>query len=69
MKTIIRAALSAALALAMLCGCAALAEGEKVSGRTLEFGPVTSVIRGAAGTDFQVGSLGIFKYDDIKQIL
>ena len=28
MKTIIRAALSAALALAMLCGCAALAEGE-----------------------------------------
>ena len=44
-------------------------EGEKVTGRTLEFGPVTSVIRGAAGTDFQVGSLGIFKYDDIKQIL
>src|SRR5699024_12751394 len=28
MKAIIRAALSAALALAMLCGCAALAEGE-----------------------------------------
>jgi len=27
------------------------------------------VIRGASGTDFQVGSLGIFKYDDIKQIL
>lgn len=44
-------------------------EGEKVTGRTLEFGPVTSVIRGAAGTDFQVGELGIFKYDDIKQIL
>ena len=47
----------------------ALSEGKKVTGRTLEFGPVTSVIRGAAGTDFQVGSLGIFKYDDIKQIL
>ncbi|MER2554899.1 MAG: flagellar hook assembly protein FlgD [Thauera sp.] len=47
----------------------ALMEGEKVAGRTLEFGPVTSVIRGAAGTDFQVGDLGIFKYDDIKQIL
>lgn len=47
----------------------ALMEGEKVTGRTLEFGPVTSVIRGAAGTDFQVGSLGIFKYGDIKQIL
>ena len=44
-------------------------EGEKVTGRTLEFGPVTSVIRGAAGTDFQVGTLGIFKYNDIKQIL
>lgn len=44
-------------------------EGEKVTGRTLEFGPVTSVIRGAAGTDFQVGELGIFKYNDIKQIL
>ncbi|MHB8786283.1 MAG: flagellar hook assembly protein FlgD [Thauera sp.] len=44
-------------------------EGEKVTARTLEFGPVTSVIRGAAGTDFQVGSLGIFKYNDIKQIL
>ena len=47
----------------------ALMEGEKVAGRTLEFGPVTSVIRGAAGTDFQVGTLGIFKYNDIKQIL
>ena len=44
-------------------------EGEKVTGRTLEFGPDTSVIRGAAGTDFQVGTLGIFKYNDIKQIL
>jgi flagellar basal-body rod modification protein FlgD len=44
-------------------------DGEKVTGRTLEFGPVTSVIRGAAGTDFQVGTLGIFKYNDIKQIL
>ncbi len=44
-------------------------EGEKVTGRSLEFGPVTSVIRGAAGTDFQVGTLGIFKYNDIKQIL
>ena len=30
---------------------------------------VREKIRGAAGTDFQVGSLGIFKYDDIKQIL
>ena len=44
-------------------------EGEKVTGRTLEFGAVSSVIRGPKGTDFQVGSLGVFKYDDIKQIL
>ncbi|HQZ03248.1 MAG TPA: flagellar hook assembly protein FlgD [Thauera sp.] len=44
-------------------------EGQKVVGRSLEFGPVTSVIRGPKGTDFQVGSLGVFKYDDIKQIL
>ena len=44
-------------------------EGEKVTGRTLEFGPVTSVIRGAAGTDFQVGTLGIFPSNDTNQIL
>lgn len=44
-------------------------ENDKVAGRTLEFGPVSSVIRGPNGTDFQVGSLGVFKYDDIKQIL
>ncbi len=44
-------------------------DGQKVTGRTLEFGAVTSVIRGPKGTDFQVGTLGVFKYDDIKQIL
>ncbi len=44
-------------------------DGEKVTGRTLEFGAVSSVIRGPKGTDFQVGTLGVFKYDDIKQIL
>lgn len=43
--------------------------GSPVSVRPLEFGPVTSVIRGANGADLQVGSLGIFKLDDIKQIL
>ncbi len=47
----------------------ATAGGENVSGRTLEFGPVTSIIRGAVGSDFQVGDLGVFKFDDIKQIL
>ena len=44
-------------------------DGKAVTGRSLEFGAVSSVIRGPGGTDFQVGSLGIFKFDDIKQIL
>lgn len=47
----------------------ATAAGEKVAGRTLQFGAVTSVIRGPSGTDLQVGELGVFKFDDIKQIL
>lgn len=47
----------------------ASAGSDKVTGRTLEFGPVTSIIRGVRGTDFQVGNLGVFKFDDIKQIL
>ena len=42
---------------------------EAVGGRTLQFGPVTSLVRGASGTDLQVGDLGVFKVDDIKQIL
>ncbi|MDR1424560.1 MAG: flagellar hook assembly protein FlgD [Azoarcus sp.] len=44
-------------------------DGAPVFVRPLEFGPVTSVIRGASGADLQVGALGIFKLDDIKQIL
>lgn len=48
---------------------AATMEGEKVTGRALQFAAVTSVIRGPGGTDVQVGSLGVFKLDDIKQIL
>lgn len=50
-------------------GITATKDGKDVAGRTLQFGNVSSVIRGSSGTDFQVGSLGIFKYDDIKQIL
>lgn len=42
---------------------------EAVGGRTLQFGPVTSIVRGASGTDLQVGDLGVFKVDDVKQIL
>ncbi|CAM5319088.1 flagellar hook assembly protein FlgD [Thauera mechernichensis] len=42
---------------------------EAVGGRTLQFGPVTSIVRGNSGTDLQVGDLGVFKVADIKQIL
>ena len=42
---------------------------EAVGGRTLQFGPVTSIVRGASGTDLQVGDLGVFKVDDVKQII
>ncbi len=40
-----------------------------VVSRPLQFAAVTSVIRGSSGTDLQVGNLGVFKLDDIKQIL
>ena len=43
--------------------------GESVVSRALEFGSVSSVIRGSTSTDLQVGSLGIFKMADVKQIL
>lgn len=43
--------------------------GNPVAVSPLEFGPVTSVVRGPTGADLQVGSLGIFKLDDIKQVL
>lgn len=42
---------------------------DSVVSRALQFGAVTSVIRGASSTDLQVGDLGIFKMADIKQIL
>jgi len=43
--------------------------GSPVGVSALEFGTVSSVIRGASSTDLQVGSLGIYQLDDIKQIL
>lgn len=43
--------------------------GEKVDSRALQFGQVTGVIRGPNSTDLQVGNLGIFQFNDIKQIL
>ncbi|MDR2925154.1 MAG: flagellar hook assembly protein FlgD [Azoarcus sp.] len=44
-------------------------DGKPVAVGPLEFGPVTSVVRGPNGADLQVGSLGIFKLDDIRQVL
>lgn len=43
--------------------------GESIIVTPLQFGAVSGVMRGAAGTDLQVGALGIFKMSDIKQIL
>jgi flagellar basal-body rod modification protein FlgD len=42
---------------------------DEVTATPLEFGMVSGVIRGPKSTDLQVGALGIFKFDDIKQIL
>jgi len=47
----------------------ATAGGEALDVTELEFGQVTSAIRGPVGTDLQVGDLGVFSLDDIKQIL
>lgn len=45
-------------------------DGDKqVAATALQFGAVSGVIRGAKGSDLQVGDLGIFKLNDIKQIL
>ena len=48
---------------------AAQKNGAAVTVRPLQFGPVTGVVRGSNGADLQVGALGIFKLDDIRQIL
>ncbi len=47
----------------------AFADGEKVKAQTLQLGQVTGVIKGAQGADLQVGDLGIFRFEDIKQIV
>jgi len=43
--------------------------GEDIAIAALEFGVVSGVIRGPKGADLQVGSLGIFKFSEIRQIL
>jgi flagellar basal-body rod modification protein FlgD len=40
-----------------------------VTAEALQFGAVTSVLRGAKSTDLQVGDLGIFTMSDVKQIV
>lgn len=47
----------------------ALQGGEKMTVDALEFGQVSGVIRGPKSTDLQIGDRGIFKFDDVKQIL
>lgn len=42
---------------------------EPVAAEVLEFGAVTSVVRGTKGTDLQIGDLGIFKMSDVRQIV
>lgn len=42
---------------------------DSVTAEALEFGAVTSIVRGPKGSDLQVGDLGIFKLSDVKQIL
>ncbi len=43
--------------------------GEPVNAEMLEFGAVTSVVRGPKSIDLQLGDMGIFKMSDIRQIL
>ncbi|MCC4115929.1 flagellar hook assembly protein FlgD [Aromatoleum toluclasticum] len=47
----------------------AVTGGKPVAAEALEFGAVTSVVRGTKGTDLQVGELGIFKMSDVRQIV
>lgn len=47
----------------------AVTGGKPVVAEVLEFGAVTSVVRGTKGTDLQVGDMGIFKMSDVRQIV
>lgn len=47
----------------------ALTGDKAVASQMLEFGAVTSIVRGPQGSDLQIGDLGIFKMSEIKQIL
>jgi flagellar basal-body rod modification protein FlgD len=44
-------------------------KGVPIAVTPLQFGPVTGVVRGPLGADLQVAGLGIFKLDEIRQVL
>ncbi|NMG17612.1 flagellar hook assembly protein FlgD [Aromatoleum bremense] len=48
---------------------AATAGDTTAAAESLEFGAVSSVVRGPKSTDLQIGDLGIFKMSEIRQIL
>jgi len=43
--------------------------GASVIVNPLQFGPVTAVVRGPNGADLQLGPLGIYRLNDIRQVL
>lgn len=47
----------------------AVTGGKPVQAEVLEFGAVSSVVRGTKGTDLQIGDLGIVKMSDVRQIV
>ena len=50
-------------------GVAATSGGAPILANPLQFGPVTAVVRGPSGADLQLGSLGIYRLNDVRQIL
>jgi flagellar basal-body rod modification protein FlgD len=48
---------------------AASMKGAPIAVSPLQFGPVTGVVRGPLGADLQIGGLGIYKLDDVRQVL
>jgi len=47
----------------------AMTGDEPVAAEVLQFGAVTSVVRGTKSTDLQLGDLGIFKMSEVRQIV
>lgn len=47
----------------------AKAGSDRVEAKALQLAQVTAVVRGSSGADLQLGDLGIFRLDEIKQVL